>query len=297
MASPATMKFTKTEAEYNMKSIRFLLLTITTMFIIIGILMIVLGISVYTHYHSFSYFYESAMRGSITTPSVLSVFLGLVLLLVTFFGFWGSIKRSTCMINFYAVLLGFILLIKLVIVILAFTMDTATLMNYIYLPMTYYETDPEVRAEINCLQSSLNCCGSSSYFDYAGMQLSPNETVTVKSNHEQGIIFIEVPKSCCAIADGDECLRVRSAGCSEVLVGVLVQNASVLGVLGVSVMFIILLGIVFALLLARSIRKYKSERAMLQWKIREQIIMARENEKEIENNPVVYITVPESSSA
>lgn len=260
--------------------------------------MIVLGISVYSHYHSFSYFYESTMSGRFITPSVLSVFLGLVLLLVTCFGFCGSLKQSTCMVNFYALLLGFILLIKLIIVILAFTIDAETMMNYIYFPIDYYEADIEIQAEINSLQTTLNCCGSSSYLDYAGMELSGNETVMYKSSTENEIIFMDIPKSCCIIADGNMCLRVRSIGCKRALIGALVQNASVLGVLGVSVMFIMLLGIVFALLLARSIRKYKSEKIMLQWKIREQIIMAREKElQKTDDNQTMYITAPESSVA
>ncbi|KAM3961768.1 CD63 antigen [Aphomia sociella] len=294
------MKFTKTESEYNMKSIRFLLLTITAMFIIIGVLMIVLGISVYTQYHSFSFFYESAMNGRFFTPSLLSVFIGLTLVIVTAFGFCGSLKQSTCMVNSYAMILGIILTMKLIIVILAFTMDRSTVMKYVYLPISEYPKDTEIRAEIDTLQATLNCCGSTSYLDYAGMEFATNDTVTVKTTPEehQNIVIMDIPRSCCAVIDRDACLRMRSVGCQDALINALVQNASVLGVLGVSVMFIMLLGIIFALLLARSIRRHKSERMLMEWRIREQIILARQEVgKKTEDNQVMYIVTSESSVA
>ncbi|KOB70709.1 Tetraspanin [Operophtera brumata] len=141
--------------------------------------MIVLGISVYSHYHSFTFFFNSAKTGHFITPSVLCVFLGLVLLLVSLFGFFGSLKQSTCM---------------------------------------------------------------------------------------------------------------------AALIEVLVQNATVLGVLGVSVMFINLLGIIFALLLARCIRKNKSEKTLMMWKIKEQFIMAREAEESMKGDHV-FIEQQASSTA
>lgn len=60
--------------------------------------MIVLGISVYTHYHGFSFFYDSKLSG-LMTPSAMSVFIGLAMLIVAIFGFFGSLKLSTCMVN------------------------------------------------------------------------------------------------------------------------------------------------------------------------------------------------------
>lgn len=66
---------------------------------IVGGLMVVLGISVYSEYHDWSYFYASARSGRFVTLSALAVFLGMVLLVVTSFGFFGSLKQSTCLVN------------------------------------------------------------------------------------------------------------------------------------------------------------------------------------------------------
>nr|XP_037869434.1 tetraspanin-33 isoform X2 [Bombyx mori] len=279
------MHFTKTEGEYNMKSIRFLLLMITTMFIIISGLMVVMGISVYSHYHSFSFFYESAKTGRFLTPSVLCIFLGLAMFIVSFFGFFGSLKQSTCMVNLYAFVLALILLIKLTIVILAFTMDTNLIMKYVDIPVWDYVNDPEISDEIDSLQTSLGCCGSNSYMDYVGMEFTEKHSTVVVSKEVDGdLVTLVIPSSCC-VSNGDAfCTRMYSTSCKTALVNLLAQNAIVIGVLGVSVMFIQLLGIVFALLLARCIRKMKSERALMAWKIREQMIMARAAEESAKDN-------------
>ncbi|KAG6442163.1 tetraspanin-1 [Manduca sexta] len=294
------MKFNKTESEYNMKSIRFLLLIITGMFIIIAGLMIVLGISVYSHYHSFSFFYESAKSGRFLTPSVLSVFIGLVMLVVSSFGFFGSLKQSTCMVNLYALILTLLLIIKMVVVILAFTVDTDTIMSYINIPIEKYTYDAEIMDEIDNLQYSLGCCGSNSYMDYVGMDFNSNHsTITVSKKIDGNMVSMLIPTTCCVAHNGDYsfCTRMFSVSCKTALVSVLVQNATVLGVLGVSVMFIQLLGIIFALLLARCIRKMKSEKALMAWKIREQMIMAREAEAENKQDKSVYIAHADSSLA
>ncbi|XP_049866811.1 CD63 antigen-like [Pectinophora gossypiella] len=288
------MNFSKSEAEYNLKSIRFLLLTITTMFIIIAGLMIVLGISVYSHYHSFNYFYESAKSGRFFTPSVLSVLLGLGLLVVTSFGFFGTLKQSTCLVNMYALILSVLLIFKLVVVILAFTTDADLIMKYINIPIRSYG-DPEIQDEIDRLQVSLNCCGSTSLIDYRDMEFTANQSTVVTTRDIDGeLVTITLPASCCITPGEHLCGRVRTTGCRDALVNLIVQNASVLGVLGVSVMFIQILGITFALLLARCIRKMKSEKALQHWKVKEQMILARQADGKGNS---VYISKPDSSVA
>ncbi|CAH0718813.1 unnamed protein product, partial [Brenthis ino] len=274
------MKFTKTETEYNMKSIRFLLLSITTMFIVIAGLMIVLGFSVYSNYHSFAFFDEDAKVGKFFTPSVLTILLGMFMLIVTLFGFFGSLKKSTCMVNLYALILSLMLIVKLVAVIVAFTLDGETLKNYIYIPISEYASDPEIEMEIDRLQVSLNCCGSNSYLDYAGMDFSANHsTVVVTTTVDVGRIELVVPATCCVVRGDEFCTTMRANSCKNALINLFVQNASVIGVLGVSVMFIQLLGIIFALLLARVIRKYKSEKGLIAWNIKEQMIITRQHEE------------------
>ncbi|XP_052737512.1 tetraspanin-14 isoform X2 [Bicyclus anynana] len=296
------MKFNKTETEYNMKSVKFLLLTITSMFIIIAALMIVLGFSVYSHYHTFSFFYESAQSGRLFTPSLLCILLGMFLLIVTMFGFFGSLKQSTCLVNLYALILAIMLILKLVVIILAFTLDSSTIHGMMYIPAWDYAADPEIEMEMDRLQISLNCCGSDSVFDYIDVPFTSNHSTTIVSTNIVGPpMDVVVPESCCVSPGGEFCHRHRERGCRTALVNLFSQNATVIGVMGVSVMFIQLLGIIFSLLLARCIRKVKSERGLMSWRIKEQMIMAREDAKKQDDNKSVddsvYIPPHESSTA
>nr|XP_034840193.1 CD63 antigen-like [Maniola hyperantus] len=296
------MKFNRSETEYSMKSIRFLLLTITTMFIIIGGLMIALGFSVYAHYHTFSFFYEGAKTGRLFSPSILCILLGMFLLIVTLFGFFGSLKQSTCMVNLYAVILTIMLLLKLVVIILAFTLDAGTIRDLLYIPISQYASDPEIEMEIDRLQVSLNCCGGNSYADYADVEFTSNHSTTlVPTPTGGGRVPIAVPQTCCILPHAEVCYRMRERGCKTALVILFSQNASVIGVLGISVMFIQLLGIIFALLLARCIRKVKSERGLLSWNIKEHMILARQgqetNKQKDTTDDSVYIPPHESSTA
>ncbi|KAJ8725437.1 hypothetical protein PYW08_003620 [Mythimna loreyi] len=288
---------TKTETEYNMKSIRFLLLTITAMFMVIATLMIVLGISVYTHYHGYSFFYAGKVSG-IMTPSAMSVFIGLALLIVSIFGFFGSLKLSTCMVNMYAFILMVVFIIKLATVILAFTVDSNKLMHYIYVPVASYN-DPEIQQEVDILQSTFSCCGSNTFMDYYNFYYTNNQDVVkARVEYEDEIVDITLPRSCCVDSTGSgTCDKIFGMGCKTALVNSLVQNSTVIGVLGVSVMFINLLGIIFALLLARCIRKLKSARALVIWKLKENMIMQREAEEMQKNEGQVYIEQPASSQA
>ncbi|KAJ8722913.1 hypothetical protein PYW07_004093 [Mythimna separata] len=287
---------TKTETEYNMKSIRFLLLTITAMFMVIATLMIVLGISVYSHYHGYMFFYEGKVSG-LMTPSAMSVFIGLALLIVSIFGFFGSIKLSTCMVNMYAFILMVVFIIKLVTVILAFTVDGQRILHYIDIPIWGYN-DPEIQQEIDAIQTTFSCCGSNSFLDYLEFNYSNNQEV-VQANVEvdgEGVA-IKLPLSCCVTSSSGMCDRIFGMGCKTALVNSLVQNSTVIGVLGVSVMFINLLGIIFALLLARCIRKLKSARALITWKLKENMIMQREAEEMQKSEGQVYIEQQASSQA
>ncbi|CAH1646264.1 unnamed protein product [Spodoptera littoralis] len=268
----------RTETEFNMRSIRFLLVIITAMFVVLGTLMMVLGISVYSHFHSFSTFFETGMIRM--TPSIMSVFGGAVLVIISLLGLIGSLRLSTCLVNLYAFILMLLFIFQLAIVIVSFNAAGDHLyMNYIDIPVNMY-SDPEIQREIDMLQSSLFCCGSYSFEDYLGVTFGPYQPVVVATVLLAGeYVTLTLPESCCFSVVNGHCDRVPQRGCKSELFGALVQNSTVLGIVGISVILMTLLGIIFALLLARSIRKLKSARGLLAWRIRESVIVARQAEE------------------
>lgn len=88
------------------------------------------------------------------------------------------------------------------------------------------------------LNFQLNCCGNENYTDYQGM-LSPDYYNTVEYRRDgQPIPSIVLPVTCCSVIDGEMCIRVRTNGCRVSVARAVTQNSAVIGVLGVSVMFI-----------------------------------------------------------
>lgn len=86
----------------------------------------------------------------------------------------------------------------------------------------------------------MNCCGGDSFLDFRGMDFPSNESLlAVPAEIDGDRITVLVPGSCCARRTQEMCTHVRATGCRQAIANAIVQNASVLGVLGVSVMFIL----------------------------------------------------------
>ncbi|XP_052737514.1 CD63 antigen [Bicyclus anynana] len=234
-----------------------------------------MGFTVYAYYHSFALFYGGVTSGGFFTPALFTFVLGLFLLLVTLLGFFGSLKESTCLVNLYALVLTILLIMKFVVVILAFTLDTAAIKEFLHIPIEKYVTDLEIEMEIDRMQRSLNCCGNESFFDYVGMNFTSHNSVTVFPT-PNGVVT--VPASCCITEGQEYCFNIKTMGCQSALMSLFTRNSSAIGILGITVTIMKVLGIVFALLLARCIRRAKSERGLIAWTNTEREIAARQQQ-------------------
>ncbi|XP_045784318.1 tetraspanin-9-like [Maniola jurtina] len=267
------------KAELSLKSMRNLMLMITTKFMILACVMIALGFGVYSYYHTFSFFQEGVKSGRFFTPALITFLLGVFLLVVTLFGFFGTLKQSTCLVNLYALLLGLMIILKVVVVILAFSLDPWRIREALYIPISQYVSDLEIEMEINRLQVSLDCCGSESFFDYVGMEFTSNQDTTVALvPYQESVVEVVVPATCCAKQNEGVCFTLRPRGCKTALIDMFMHHSGVIGILGMCVTIMKVLGIIFSLLLARCIRKAKSERGLMSWTITEQSILARQDE-------------------
>jgi hypothetical protein len=56
----------------------------------------------------------------------------------------------------YALILVVLLILKMVLVIMAFNMNFDTIVRHIYIPVEQYVVDPEVEAEIDLMQVSVS---------------------------------------------------------------------------------------------------------------------------------------------
>ncbi|XP_026329176.1 uncharacterized protein LOC113237111 [Hyposmocoma kahamanoa] len=128
----------------------------------------------------------------------------------------------------------------------------------------------------------LNCCGRDSYVDYNGIQFPDNSTVFYRKN-DTDMFLIELPRTCCRLAEGRLCSEIWSNGCKNAVARSLLHNSNRIGTLGVAAAFVQLLGTIFALNLARWIGKFKSGMPSVTSNTNDQIILARHGETKTTN--------------
>ncbi|XP_023949535.2 tetraspanin-33-like [Bicyclus anynana] len=251
---------------------------------ILSIIMMVVCFLMYNRYQSFADFYSGVEGGGIVTPAIMTFVLGLLLLLASLFGFVGIFKESTCLVNTYAFVLATLLILDLVVVILSFTVDIISVKNSLNIPIQQYVTDSKIEREIDQLQTSLNCCGSEWYMDYEGMAFTAKHSTSVfpASNYEQQIV---VPASCCITNGPLFCINRRTDGCQMPLINLYIDISSAIRALGIVSMVLMTGAIMSAVVLARRIRRAKTERGVRSWTIRERIIIARRNQTSPEPQP------------
>lgn len=269
--------------EVGMKCIKYMLFVSNFMFVMVGLLLISFGSTLKSIYYDFEIF----MEDHYFSPALLTVAIGVIILLISSFGCAAAIKESTCMVNVYALFLFLVLILEISASIAAYTMrydiDKAVENNMKEAMKNYWREEPfSTKEEIDFLQIQLNCCGIASKDDW---MLYTNST--------------EIPKSCCqnyGPSTNDECIP-KNDGCLDNLVYILKQSSVMLGSGALCITIVQILGIAFALMLAKGIRRIKTERAAQRWQTRQELYLqlARGNDKN-PPSPVPVTYTPENSS-
>ncbi|XP_075969235.1 CD63 antigen-like [Anticarsia gemmatalis] len=272
--------FGKTKAMFNMNSMRVLMLVTTAMLMIIAFVLTMYGSIAYWQFQSYALFFNRAGMGGYLTPSALGMLLGLSLLAVAAFGFLGSFKKSTCMVNSYAFILVLLFLVEIVALCLAITFDVSTVWTHFSIPFGRLH-EPNVQDAVDTLQMTLRCCGDAGYRDYEGIELPGDMATTIVPPSYNSDHNITVPASCCSIPGSTVCgnYNIQDYGCKYALSYMMHRNITVITVLAITLVSIHILATIFALILARCIRKMKSEKSVMEWQITEQIIRARQDEE------------------
>lgn len=240
--------------EGGMKCIKYLLFAFNLIFAITGLALIITGCviqGVYSNYLDF-------LGDSFFNTPVLLVVVGCIIFFVTFFGCCGAIKEHHCMTLAFSVFLSLILLIELGAGIASYTFRQQVgsiietnmekgLQNY------GKATFKGVTETWNIVQHEMKCCGAQEYKDWV------NTTFAEKDN--------SVPDSCC-LSDVEGCGKgilnmsdeqvpkiIYTNGCLDKLKEVIEGNVAALGGIGVGIAVIQFAGIIFACVLAATIRK------------------------------------------
>lgn len=236
------------ELNIGMKCIKFMLLVSNFMFMMIGFVLISIGSSIKAIYGDFDMFIEN----HVFSPAILLVVIGIIIFFVSLFGCAGAVKQSTCLVNMYALLLTMLLVMQLSAAIAAYTSRNfiPEMVNQnMYAVMQEYEEGSGTPATegMDFLQYRLGCCGINTYVDW--------ERYNVSIHPYYNTSWV-VPQSCCVDV---ECNYIFDQGCYPALSYVISQCAALLGTGALCVAFVQFLGVIFAFMLAKAIRRVKTD--------------------------------------
>lgn len=267
--------------DVGMKCVKYMLFTTNFMFVMIGFLLISIGSTIAGIYGDFDMFLE----GHFFSPSSLLVAIGVIIFFVSLFGCIGAVKESTCLVNIYAVFLSLILILEISAAIAAYSMRN-NMFTYIEKNMnesiTDYPNNPQIMEQWDILQYNFECCGVRQPEDWDFMK---NYTQPINVDTIPVKIW-EGPKTCCV---EKECNNIYSDGCLGRLHYIVSECAYLVGTGAICVAIVQFLGIVFANMLAKSIRRIKTEEEVKRQENRQrlyaQLAMAGKDDKP---TPVLY---------
>lgn len=279
------------ELEVGMKCIKYMLFVANFMFVLVGFLLISIGTTIKAIYGDFEVFMEDHYYSA----SKLAIAIGVIIFFVALFGCVGAIKESVCLVNTYAFFLFCILILEISVSIVAYVMRgnlENTIKRNMLNAMDYYDSYT-TQYTWNATQYNLRCCGVTGPSDWN--QFSEVYNLNEILGNDNTTIF-HVPDTCCVNEVCKDEDSIYEFGCLDRITYIVSECALLLAVGALCVSFIQILGVIFSHLLARSIRRLKTQMAVERMERRqhiyEQLAKSGQNEKV---SPVLY--TPTSSEA
>jgi len=164
----------------------------------IGVAVVVLASLVLSHGHDFNTLID---KGSFTVPIILLV-IGIIILLIGFFGCFGAIRESPCLLYTYASIV-LVLLIGQIGIVVYGVYKKQDIQDVMAKSMTtvfesYGNKGEEAEKSLDAAQHSLHCCGVVDYKDWMNGKIRGAKLTG------------DVPIGCC---------KSKSAGCNDNLDG------------------------------------------------------------------------------
>ncbi|XP_053598931.1 CD63 antigen isoform X2 [Microplitis demolitor] len=226
--------------------IRWLLFIFNFIFCLCGLALIIPGVIVHLNIKDLS----TEMQENVMFPVIAIIIIGSVIFVIAFFGCCGAIRESHCMTVTFAVLLLTILVFQIGIAIFAFIQlkgfDRDSFDHtYDKIFNDYWnENKKQDRIFIDVVQTALSCCGVHGPEDFSSSRPGFNGSI---------------PLSCCPLNFQEPKQQFCNehpfkSGCSENVAIFFEFAGKLLGGIALGIAGIELVGIIFALCLANSIR-------------------------------------------
>ncbi|XP_047113848.1 CD63 antigen-like [Schistocerca piceifrons] len=272
------------DLDKGMRCIKYLLFSFNLLFVITGILLIMVGTTIYAIHNDYINFLEDKYL----TPATLLIAVGIIIFIVAFFGCCGAVRESTCMVMVFAVLLGIIFILELSASIASYVLRDGLvdmLVGSINSTMHDYPKDVYMAQTVDYLQQTMQCCGLASPKDWAGILTEGDNTVTFNGT--------VLPQSCvAAFASNETITNIFATGCVSRLGLLINQSVLLLATAAISIALLQFLGMTFACSLGKAIRAHKTEREVRRQELQEQLIKSYSlisNSDPKRTFPVVYM--------
>ncbi|XP_063226978.1 uncharacterized protein LOC134533387 [Bacillus rossius redtenbacheri] len=182
------------------------------------------------------------LEGKFSAPPIFMIVIGSIVFVVAFYGCCGAIRESSCMVTTFSIFLMVILVAEITVAVLAFVYRNeyqSVFTTEFARNVADYGTGNKTNdGTVDAIQATLECCGAQGPQDYNGRTL---------------------PRSCCVApehicTDATNGAHVFLTGCEEALKNFINNLGLLIGCLAIGVAFIMVMGIIFGLCLASSIR-------------------------------------------
>ncbi|XP_055596553.1 CD63 antigen-like [Uranotaenia lowii] len=243
------MKAEHHSGSWSMKWIKFFLFMTNVMFVFTAILVISTGAAVQSIYSDFTNFIDDQFY----SPTLMFIFIGVITLLIATFGFIGTIRESTLLINIYCGLLSVVFLLEVTATLVGVyhreELD-GLLVQTMNSSIQHYAWNSHLQESVDFMQIELECCGIRSWTDW--------ENVFAVIDLDNGNTRAELPASCCATYLEGECVPFV-AGCYPRMLALLTHcsRTVISGILLVA--FVQISSAMFAFMLAKRIRLVKTK--------------------------------------
>jgi len=231
----------------NANCIKYLLFGFNIIFMLTGIILIAVGVSVTAVYAE----YDAILAHKFFSIPTFLIVIGSFIIIITFFGCWGALKENYCLVLSFSVLLAIIFILELSAGISGYVLRSDAekiLAQSLGEALKTYEvnsTNPGEQTKMwDNIQNNFHCCGVY------------NATEWGELKHGQ-----ELPISCCEIKSGAYgklgCFLDgphKENGCLSGFSTYIEQHAVSLGAAGIVIAIIQFFGVFFACYIAREIK-------------------------------------------
>ncbi|XP_025829987.1 CD63 antigen [Agrilus planipennis] len=228
--------------------IKYILFVFNLLFVITGIILISVGVTVKAEYQD----YESFLNDKyFSTPNLL-IATGVIIFLIAFFGCCGAVKENYCMTQTFTFLLILIFILEFSAGISGYVLRNQTadfLTNRLTDSLSKYNATVynEITNLWDDMQGAFKCCGVNGPSDWQSNKSSTGG---------------RIPMSCCGKVIGElgnatcdiESATIYNEGCASAFGSYIRDHALTLGGIGLGIGFMQFIGILFSCHLARQIK-------------------------------------------